>query len=208
MTRPAPRGGRDRDAAGQGRDAAGRGRDRDAAGRPRNARPRDELGRPLSRDAGGEPPLADDTALPPASALALAQQLIDDGRAFRAHEVLEAAWKAAPDGERELWQGLAQVAVGLTHAQRGNARGAVTLLHRGAARVGGYSPGAPPAGPAGGPHGIDAAGIARSAGQLADLIEQAGLDAIPAGGMHIRIAPPGMPIQQWLTFSRLRPDKP
>jgi hypothetical protein len=213
MTRPAPRGGRDRDAAGQGRDAAGRGRDRDAAGRPRNARPRDELGRPLSRDAGGEPPLADDAALPPASALALAQQLIDDGRAFRAHEVLEAAWKAAPDGERELWQGLAQVAVGLTHAQRGNARGAVTLLRRGAARVGRYSPGAPSAGPAGdpagsphatdaagdpcgtaaagSPHGIDAAGIARSAGLLANLIEQAGLDAIPAGGMHIRITPPG-----------------
>lgn len=167
MTRPAPSGGRDRD----------------AAGRPRNARPRDELGRPLSRDAGGEPPAADDTALPPASALALAQQLIDDGRAFRAHEVLEAAWKAAPDGERELWQGLAQVAVGLTHAQRGNARGAVTLLRRGAARVGGYSPGAP--------YGIDAAGIARSAGLLADRIERAGLDAIPAGGMHIRITPPG-----------------
>ena len=187
MTRPGPRGGRDRD----------------AWGRPRNARPRDELGRPLGREAGREPP-ADEAALPPASALALAQQLIDDGRAFRAHEVLEAAWKAAPDAERELWQGLAQVAVGLTHAQRGNARGAVALLRRGADRVGGFSagdqPADPAAGPSGSPHGIDAAGrphgidaaeIARSAGKLADLIEHDGLDAISADRVFVRIAPPG-----------------
>ncbi len=159
------------------------GRDRDAAGRPRNARPRDELGRPLSRDAAGQQPIADETALPPASALALAQQLIDAGRPFRAHEVLEASWKAAPEAERRLWQGLAQLAVGLTHAQRGNARGAVALLRRGAAGVAGYA--------AGSPHGIDAAGIARSAVRLADLIERDGLDAIPADGILLRFAPPG-----------------
>jgi uncharacterized protein len=195
MTGPAARGSRD--ASGRPR------RDRDASGRPRNARPRDELGRPLSRDAGGAGPAADEAALPPASALSLAQQLIDDGRPFRAHEVLEASWKAAPDAERELWQGLAQVAVGLTHAQRGNARGAAALLRRGADGVRRYSagrsePGPPadpardPAGdPASGPHGIDAAGIARSASRLADLIERDGLDAIPADGIFVRIAPPG-----------------
>ncbi len=170
--------GATREAGGQ-LDAAA-GRDRDAAGRPRNARPRDELGRPLSRDAAGELPVADETALPPASALALAQQLIDGGRPFRAHEVLEASWKAAPAAERELWQGLAQVAVGLTHAQRGNARGAVALLRRGAGGVGAYS--------AACPHGIDAAGIARSASSLADLIEGDGLSAIPADVMHVRIS--------------------
>ena len=165
--------------AGGQLDAVAR-RDRDAAGRPRNARPRDELGRPLSRDAAGQPPVADETALPPASALALAQQLIDGGRPFRAHEVLEASWKAAPAAERELWRGLAQVAVGLTHAQRGNARGAVALLRRGAGGVGEYS--------AARPHGIDAAGIAKSASDLADLIERDGLGAIPADGMHVRIS--------------------
>ena len=53
--------------------------------------------------------------------------------------MLEASWKQAPAGERELWRGLAQVAVGLTHVQRGNARGAVALLRRGAERVGGYA---------------------------------------------------------------------
>jgi uncharacterized protein len=165
------------------RDATGR--DRDATGRPRNARPRDEFGRPMSRAAVGEAPLSDETALPPASALALAQRLIDDGRPFRAHEVLEASWKAAPEAERELWQGLAQVAVGLTHAQRGNARGAVALLRRGAAGISGYSAGAP--------HGIDAAEIIRSANRLANLIEQDGLDAIPADGILVRIVPPRHP---------------
>ena len=157
-----------------------RGRDRDPSGRPRNARPRDELGRPLSRDAPGEPPPPDASALPPASALALAQQLIDQGRPFRAHEVLEASWKAAEPAERDLWQGLAQVAVGLTHAQRGNATGAAALLRRGAGAVSGYA-GDPP-------HGIDAAGIVRSADYLADRIERDGLAAVRPDQLVIRLA--------------------
>src|SRR5262249_2471415 len=74
-------------------------------------------------------------ALPPADALVRAQELIDNGRAFAAHEVLEASWKAAPAAERELWRGLAQLAVGLTHAQRGNERGARELIRRGAWRI-------------------------------------------------------------------------
>ncbi len=146
-----------------------RTRDRDAAGRPRNARPRDELGRPLSRDAAGESPLPDDLTLPPGAALDLAQELIDSGRAFRAHEVLEASWKAAPPAERDLWQGLAQVAVGLTHAQRGNARGATALLRRGGRRVAGYAGSAP--------YGIGAEDVARFAADLAGRIEGEGLPA-------------------------------
>jgi hypothetical protein len=148
---------------------AARARDRDAAGRPRNARPRDELGRPLSRGAAGESPLPDDLALLPHAALDLAQELIDSGRAFRAHEVLEASWKAAPPAERDLWQGLAQVAVGLTHAQRGNAPGAAALLRRGGRRVAGYAGSAP--------YRIGAADVARFATDLADRIEREGLPA-------------------------------
>jgi uncharacterized protein len=155
------------------------GRDRDAAGRPRNARPRDELGRPLPRDAGGEPPPPDEPALAPEAALAEAQRLIDSGRAFRAHEVLEASWKAAPAAERDLWQGLAQVAVGLTHAQRGNARGAAALLRRGGQRVAGYA-GSPP-------HGIDAAALARFAADLADRIEHDGVAAAAAAAPRPRL---------------------
>jgi uncharacterized protein len=158
--------------------SAAPGRDRDDSGRPRNARPRDELGRPLARDAAARdaaarPAPPDEPARAPDAALDLAQQLINSGRAFRAHEVLEASWKAAPPAERELWKGLAQVAVGLTHAQRGNARGAVALLRRAGERVAGYA-GSPP-------HGIEAARIARFAATLADQIERDGLaTATPA----------------------------
>src|SRR5215472_6931937 len=81
--------------------------DRDPAGRPRNARPRDGLGRPLPRGQTGEERIPDDLAVPPDEALSLAQRLLDSGRPFHAHEVLEASWKAAPPGERELWKGLA-----------------------------------------------------------------------------------------------------
>lgn len=110
-------------------------RDRDEQGRARNARPRDAAGRPLPPGAAGTDRIPDDLVLPPEQALAEAQRLLDEGRPFAAHEVLEGVWKAAPAAERDLWQGLAQLAVGLTHLQRGNAAGAVTLLRRGADRL-------------------------------------------------------------------------
>jgi uncharacterized protein len=176
MTGPQPAGGYGSAGSGAAPSAT---RDRDSGGRARNTRPRDALGRPLPRDAAGEPQLPDQPALPPDAALGLAQQLIDSGRTFSAHEVLEASWKAAPPAERELWQGLAQVAVGLTHAQRGNARGAAALLRRGAQRVAGYavSP----------PHGIEAADVASRAAALADLIERDGLAAVTPGTLRLSL---------------------
>lgn len=107
-------------------------RDRDDSGRPQNARPRDALGRPLPHGSEGVVPIPEDLDLSPAESLRYAQDLIDRGLAFNAHEVLEAAWKAGPDEERPLWQGLAQLAVGITHTQRGNINGAITLLRRAA----------------------------------------------------------------------------
>ena len=50
--------------------------------------------------------------------------------AFNAHEVLEAAWKNGPEDEKTLWQSLAQLAVGITHVQRNNVKGAITVLRR------------------------------------------------------------------------------
>ena len=126
-------------------------RDRDAEGRARNARPRDALGRPLPYDASGEERAPEGVVRTPAETLAQAQALLDEGRPFHAHEVLEDAWKSCPEAERQLWRGLAQLAVGLTHAMRGNARGARTLLERGAGNLGGYADAAP--------HGIDVAGL-------------------------------------------------
>jgi hypothetical protein len=110
-------------------------RDRDESGRPRSTRPRDALGRPLPHGSEGVLRIPDDVELPPAETLAYAQDLLDAGLAFNAHEVLEAAWKNGPDDERMLWQGLAQLAVGITHIQRGNVEGAITLLRRASARL-------------------------------------------------------------------------
>jgi uncharacterized protein len=110
-------------------------RDRDESGRPRSARPRDALGRPLPQGREGVPRIPDDLELSPAETLGYAQDLLDRGLAFNAHEVLEAAWKNGPVDERTLWQSLAQLAVGITHIQRGNIKGAITLLRRSSARL-------------------------------------------------------------------------
>ena len=156
-------------------------RDRDTAGRARNARPRDPLGRPLPRFAGDQPAAADDPALPPAEALTVAQHLLDTGRPFHAHEVFEAVWKAGPTpaAERDMWQGLAQIAVGLTHALRGNSRGAPALLRRGVDRLVGY--------PSPGPHDVDIEGIRQHSLTLADRIEATGLAGVGPDATAIRL---------------------
>ncbi|PAY22311.1 hypothetical protein CEY15_14535 [Dietzia natronolimnaea] len=133
-------------------------RDRDENGRARNARPRDELGRPLPPGSVGVERIPEDLDLPPAESLAWAQDLLDRGLAFHAHEVLEGAWKSSPTAERELWRGLAQLAVGITHIQRGNTRGARALLERAADSIGIQDDPAP--------HGIDTAGVVAHAHEL------------------------------------------
>src|SRR5271156_4307424 len=152
-------------------------RDRDESGRPRSTRPRDALGRPLPQGSEGIPRIPDDLELSPLEPLAYAQDLLDRGLAFNAHEVLEAAWKNGPDGERTLWQSLAQLAVGITHVQRGNAKGACAVLDRAAAGLSAVARGAVArGGPA--PHRIDAAGLAAYCAELiADL--RAGADVGP-----------------------------
>ncbi|MEU9134089.1 DUF309 domain-containing protein [Kitasatospora sp. NPDC048540] len=108
------------------------GRDRDAAGRARNGRPRDGLGRPLPYGQQGVMRQPEGVIRSAERTLAEAQRLIDAGRPFHAHEVLEDRWKSAPDPERPLWRALAQFAVGLTHAARGNEAGARALFSRAA----------------------------------------------------------------------------
>ncbi|WP_416564354.1 DUF309 domain-containing protein [Nocardia testacea] len=149
-------------------------RDRDEQGRATNARPRDRLGRPLPPGSPGVPRIPDDLDLAPAEALDYAQHLLDQGLAFNAHEVLESVWKNGPDAERMLWQGLAQYAVGLTHIQRGNAKGARTLLERAVGRLRAFDP-ATAGYPAGDlPYDLDGPGLIDHAEAL--LIE---LAAIP-----------------------------
>jgi len=130
-------GGDGVNSTGEGRDVR-TDRDRDEAGRPRNARPRDAFGRPLPHGAQGIERVPDDYAPSAEEAVAAALGHLDDERPFLAHEVFEARWKCGPDEERDLWQGLAQICVGLTHLQRGNTAGAAALLTRGAERVAAY----------------------------------------------------------------------
>ncbi|MEX2555124.1 MAG: DUF309 domain-containing protein [Actinomycetota bacterium] len=142
-------------------------RDRDPAGRPRNTRPRDELGRPLPRDASNRMP-EEPPAASPGEALARGIEHFNAGRYFQAHEAWEEGWHASPEPERDFWQGLTQLAVGLTHLQRGNAHGATTLLRRGARRLRPY----------GASHmGVSVAPLVAFADDAADRIESEGLDA-------------------------------
>ena len=113
-------------------------RDRDDEGRPRQARPRDSLGRPLPYGTEGVEPVSEDP-LPPYETVEKAMTLLREGRPFSAHEVFEARWKDAPEEERDLWQGMAQLCVGLTHVARGNTVGASRLVERGAGRLEGYA---------------------------------------------------------------------
>jgi len=151
-------------------DALRSARDRDPAGRARNARPRDSLGRPLPYGAEGVPQIPDDLDLTPAETVDEAQRLLDDGLPFQAHEVLEAAWKTAGPETRELWRALAQYGAGLTHAKRGNARGAVSLLERAADNIARWI-GDPPA-------ELDVRGLQHHAFRLAARIEQEGIEAM------------------------------
>lgn len=144
-------------------------RDRDDAGRARNARPRDRLGRPLPPGSTGVARIPDDLDLPPQQTLTFAQQLLDEGLAFNAHEVLEAAWKNGPFAERMLWQALAQFAVGLTHIQRGNPKGARTLLGRAVSRLTSYQPEGEHA-----PYDIDLPGLVAHARALLATLEAGG----------------------------------
>lgn len=82
--------------------------------------------------------------LPPRQTVDSATSLVAAGRPFSAHEVFEARWKDAPDDENDLWQGLAQLCVAVTHALRGNPTGAQRLLVRGRDRLDGYARGGGP----------------------------------------------------------------
>ncbi len=193
-----------------------RDRDRDPDGRPRNARPRDALGRPLAGDGAGagveaavgagagaqpragagagsgEDRIPDDLLLAGPDAARLADELLRAGRPFHAHEVLEASWKTGPASERDLWQGLAQVAVGLTHAHRGNARGAVALLSRGVQRVRAYQAASSAASPIGDrPYGIDLAAFLAASDDLAVRIDRDGLAGIPAADLRFGLTVSG-----------------
>ncbi|MFM9448616.1 DUF309 domain-containing protein [Streptomyces acidiscabies] len=137
-------------------------RDRDSAGRARSARPRDGLGRPLAYGEEGVPRQPEGIARRPEETVTEAQALLDAGKPFHAHEVFEDAWKTGPEEDRPLWRALAQLAVGLTHAARGNRTGGVRLLRRGADEVERW---------AGAAYGMDLPSVVTWARALADEVD-------------------------------------
>lgn len=146
-------------------------RERDARGKPLNARPRDGLGRPLARGGSGTPRVPDDMRLPPGAAVLEAQKFFDANMPFHAHEVLEGTWKSCPTAERPLWQGLAQLAVGLTHLLRGNRIGAASLLRQGHDRLVAFEVDPP--------HSLDVGGLLAWSEGLLDELETGTLPISP-----------------------------
>lgn len=139
---------------------SGQARDRDDDGRARNARPRDGLGRPLPYDAPGVERQPEGVERTPGEALTEAQRLLDEGKPFHAHEVLEDVWKMTDGEHRLMWRALAQLAVGVTHAARGNQPGASALLRRAADGIEPFAEAEP--------HGIDITGLVRWARTAAE----------------------------------------
>jgi predicted metal-dependent hydrolase len=72
--------------------------------------------------------------------IADALDLVRDGRGFDAHEVFEGLWRAAPDEERDLYQGLVHVAVATYQDSRGNAVGRTRQLEKALRRLAPYAP--------------------------------------------------------------------
>ncbi|WSF30962.1 DUF309 domain-containing protein [Streptomyces sp. NBC_01351] len=151
-------------------------RDRDVDGRARSARPRDGLGRPLPYGAPGVERQPEGVVRSPAETVREAQRLLDAGMPFHAHEVFEDAWKSGPEAEAPLWRGLAQLAVGLTHAARGNAVGGARLLRRGAGVLAGRKDA----------YGIDVAALVGWARELAGRVEAG--EPVDAAGEAPRLA--------------------
>ena len=66
--------------------------------------------------------------------------LIRAGRYFEAHEELELAWRAAPDDERDFFQGLVHVAVAWYQAGRGRRIGYERQLAKALRRLTPFAP--------------------------------------------------------------------
>jgi predicted metal-dependent hydrolase len=72
--------------------------------------------------------------------LARGLDLIRAGSFFDAHEALEDAWRAAPDGERDFFQGLVHVAVAWYQAERANRVGCERQLDKARRRLSPFTP--------------------------------------------------------------------
>jgi hypothetical protein len=86
----------------------------------------------------------------------------NSGAYFACHETLEDIWIGEKRPIRRLYQGILQVAAALLHLERGNYRGAVTLLDKGAENLKPFAPLC---------QQVDVAGLLREAGKLREELD-------------------------------------
>ena len=86
---------------------------------------------------GRTPPLPEDEAR---ALFERGVALFNGVRYWHAHEAWETLWRAAPDEERDFYQGLIQLAAGLLHLQRRNQRGARNKLAEGIDKLRKFQP--------------------------------------------------------------------
>lgn len=67
-------------------------------------------------------------------------RLFNAGEYFECHEELEELWLAERGAVRELYQGVLQIGVALLHRQRGNFKGAISLLQSGLRHIAPFAP--------------------------------------------------------------------
>ncbi len=149
---------------------SGADRDRRPDGRPEQARPRDRTGRPLPYDTDETELLEEWEYDTVEEALEIGVRLWEEQRLFEAHECLEDVWHAAPDDDRDFWQGVIQIAVAGVHHQRDNPTGAAALLDRAREKLERY-PSAH--------RGVDVAALVEHARQGAQRIREHG-SSVPA----------------------------
>ena len=113
-----------------------------------------------------------------ATTLAEADACFADARPFAAHEVLEAAWHATVDDTRGLWRALAQLAVGMTHVQRGNRTGAIALLRRAADGLDAYAGSTA--------YDVDVDRLRAAATAAAQTVDERGTEAVDVSAIRLR----------------------
>jgi hypothetical protein len=147
--------------------------------RQKPKRPRDLLGRPLAWEAENQLELPDFDGLTVEQNHELGRGFMRERRFFGAHEAWETAWKQARgSGDEEFFKGLSQMGAGYVHLLRGNAHGAITLLLRGARRVGRYPD----------PHrGIATKELAAALSHHAELVREGAL--VPGEGAVFDLPP-------------------
>ncbi|AFY65330.1 DUF309 domain-containing protein [Geitlerinema sp. PCC 7407] len=64
----------------------------------------------------------------------------NQGEFYACHDTLETIWLEAVGPQRNFYQGILQIAVGIYHLSNANARGAMVLLGEGVGRLRSYEP--------------------------------------------------------------------